>query len=100
MGSRMRVTKGHGGNRRSHHALSEPGLSECSNCGAKHLRHRACQNCGQYKGRSVFDVLKRTGRLLAKKEARQKERQVAPEEKVPEEKAPKALSAEGLSKRD
>lgn len=50
MSSRMRVTKGHTGNRRSHHALVAPRLSKCSNCGDYHQRHRICKECGFYKG--------------------------------------------------
>ena len=50
MSSRMRVTKGHTRNRRSHHGIEAPRLSKCSNCGAYHLRHRVCQECGYYKG--------------------------------------------------
>ncbi len=67
---RMRSTRGHTGNRRSHHALKEPRLSTCENCSAKHLRHRACPNCGHYRGRMVVDIVakqeKRTARYDAK----------------------------------
>ncbi|MFC1801884.1 50S ribosomal protein L32 [Patescibacteria group bacterium] len=52
----MRHTKGHTANRRSHHGLKAPRLSSCGNCEAKHLRHRVCPDCGQYKGRQVVDV--------------------------------------------
>ena len=54
----MRETKGHTGNRRSHHALSAPRLSECSNCQEFHERHRACMKCGQYRGRAVVKTKK------------------------------------------
>lgn len=54
MSSRMRVTKGHSRNRRAHHSIDAPRLSACSNCGAYHLRHRACQACGFYKGSPVL----------------------------------------------
>ena len=53
----MRVTKGHRNNRRSHHALKSPRLSVCSNCGAYHLRHRVCLECGYYKGVKILDVV-------------------------------------------
>ena len=52
----MRVTKGHTGNRRSHHSLSEIRLSVCSNCGEKHERHKVCLACGFYKGKKVLEV--------------------------------------------
>lgn len=42
----------------------------CANCGAKHLRHRMCPNCGNYRGRVVVDIVakreKRTTRYDAK----------------------------------
>lgn len=68
---RMRATRSHRDNRRSHHALSNPTLAMCE-CGAKHLRHRACAACGTYRGRQVVDVVARTERTqkrLKKKEA-------------------------------
>lgn len=68
MSVRMRVTRSHTGNRRSHHALKEPRLSTCAKCNAQHLRHRMCPACGDYRGREVIDV-------LAKQEARVKRRE-------------------------
>lgn len=44
--------------RRSHHALSVPGMSTCSQCGATCLPHRACSSCGHYRGRQVYQVEK------------------------------------------
>lgn len=70
MSVRMRHTKSHTANRRSHHALVEPRLSVCSNCSFKHMRHKACGNCGQYRGREVIDVAAK----LAKKEKKIKSR--------------------------
>jgi len=54
MSSRMRVTKGHSGNRRSHHALTAPRLSQCANCNEYHLRHNVCKACGFYKGKQII----------------------------------------------
>ena len=54
---RMRHTKSHSANRRSHHALTGPRLSLCINCGAPHLRHRMCANCGTYRKREVVNVV-------------------------------------------
>lgn len=48
---RMRHTRAHTANRRSHHALKSPALST-DKSGATHLRHRATKD-GMYKGRSV-----------------------------------------------
>ncbi len=61
---RMRHTRGHTANRRSHHALKTPTLSACQNCGAKHRPHHMCLDCGFYNGKMVVD-------MKAKKEARE-----------------------------
>ena len=53
---RMRHTRSHTKNRRSHHALKAPALAVCSNCGAKHRPHHMCLECGWYKGRQVMDL--------------------------------------------
>lgn len=42
--------------RRSHDALSAPGLSLCSECGEPKEPHRLCGSCGKYKGREVFSL--------------------------------------------
>lgn len=68
----MRHTRGHTGNRRSHHALTEPRLSKCPNCNAMHLRHRICEACGQYKGKLVIDVASKTAKRLERRNARLK----------------------------
>ena len=51
----MRVTKGHTGNRRSHHGVKAVRLSICSNCQAKHQRHQLCQECGFYRGKQILN---------------------------------------------
>ena len=61
---RMRHTRSHTANRRSHHALKAPALAVCKNCNATHRPHHMCLECGYYNGRQVMD-------LKAKKEARQ-----------------------------
>ena len=33
--------------------LAVPGLVACPKCGALHLPHRMCQECGSYNGREV-----------------------------------------------
>lgn len=42
--------------RRAHQALTSPTLSTCSNCGATVKAHRACLECGYYRGRQVLAV--------------------------------------------
>lgn len=40
--------------RRSHLALSAPGLSRCSRCGATIKPHTVCGSCGRYRGAEVL----------------------------------------------
>ncbi|MBI1976585.1 MAG: 50S ribosomal protein L32 [Candidatus Omnitrophica bacterium] len=42
--------------RRANWKLKSPQLSLCSNCQKPRLPHRACPNCGYYKGRPVLIV--------------------------------------------
>ena len=69
---RMRHTRAHTANRRSHHALKAPTLVVCANCGAKHRPHHMCLDCGFYKGQVVIDLLSkkkaREARMQAKRE--------------------------------
>lgn len=81
----MRQTHGKTRKRRSHHALSEPRLSECSNCGAYHIRHRMCSNCGQYRNRVVVDITAK----LEKKEKKLKRKQMEAEQMGMSEEAEK-----------
>ena len=71
---RMRHTRSHTKNRRSHHALKAPAMAVCSNCGANHRPHHMCLDCGFYKGRQVMDLKaakeSREARLKAKHEMR------------------------------
>ena len=70
---RMRHTRAHTKNRRSHHALQAPTLAVCKNCGANHRPHNMCLECGFYNGRQVMDLAKkkaeREARLQQKREA-------------------------------
>ncbi len=67
---RMRHTRAHTANRRSHHALAGARFTACKDCGAKHLMHRVCMQCGKYRGRVVVDVLKKTVKRAKKIEAK------------------------------
>ena len=53
---RMRSTKSHRNNRRSHDSLSFPAVTMDKNANIPHLRHRASLVTGMYKGRQVIDV--------------------------------------------
>jgi large subunit ribosomal protein L32 len=94
---RMRHTRAHTRNRRSHHALSEPRVSQCPDCKAPHLRHTVCPQCGRYRGRVVIDVTERLRRQEKKMKEKKKER--TEEEKVQEKEHEAPLSAEELSKK-
>lgn len=72
MSVRMRVTRAHTGNRRSHHALKEPRLSTCAKCSAQHLRHRMCPECGSYRGREVVDVAGKKAARMMRRDAKLK----------------------------
>ncbi len=39
--------------RRSHDALSAPGMSLCTQCNEPKQPHRVCGTCGTYKGREI-----------------------------------------------
>ncbi len=79
---RMRHTRSHTANRRSHHALTAVTLSTCQNCGSKHRPHHMCLDCGFYKGKMVVDMSAkkkaREERMTAKREAIKAERTTAP----------------------
>ena len=53
---RMRSTKAHRNNRRSHDSLSFLAVTFDKNSNVPHLRHRASLQTGQYKGRTVIDL--------------------------------------------
>ncbi len=65
---RMRHTKSHTANRRSHHALSTPSHVTDAKTGSTHLRHRVDMKTGIYKGKKVLDVVAK----VAKKQSKSK----------------------------
>jgi large subunit ribosomal protein L32 len=62
---RMRHTRAHTANRRSHHALKAQKLATCE-CGAVRVSHRACAECGRYRGRVVVDMAAKAKKKAAK----------------------------------
>ena len=44
--------------RRAHDFLTAPTVNACPQCGQPKLSHRACANCGVYKGREVLPLKK------------------------------------------
>jgi ribosomal protein L32 len=63
---RMRHTRSHSQNRRSHHALKKPALSK-DESGNVHLRHRITVKTGVYRGRKVIDLNAKLEKKAAKK---------------------------------
>ncbi|MCX6819714.1 MAG: 50S ribosomal protein L32 [Candidatus Adlerbacteria bacterium] len=63
---RMRHTRAHTANRRSHHALVAQTLAKCE-CGATRVSHRACPSCGRYRGRVVVDVAAKAQKKAVRK---------------------------------
>ncbi len=50
----MRHTRGHTGNRRSHHALSETNIIKDKETGALRLPHRIDEATGMYRGKQIY----------------------------------------------
>jgi large subunit ribosomal protein L32 len=71
---RMRHTKGHTANRRSHHALKETNFDKCQNCSALKKRHVVCISCGFYRGKKVIDLIKKTEKKQKKAKAKVSEK--------------------------
>ncbi len=69
---RMRHTRAHTANRRSHHALEELRLSKCVKCEALHMRHQVCTACGTYRGKTVLSLTKERTKKEAKQTAKAK----------------------------
>jgi large subunit ribosomal protein L32 len=67
---RMRHTRAHTANRRSHHALKSTNVVEDKNTGATHLRHKADLKTGLYRGKKVIDVVKKVEKRQAKNKAK------------------------------
>lgn len=67
---RMRHTRAHTANRRSHHALEAVTTTKDTKTGTVHLRHRADLKTGLYKGVKVIDVVKKVEKRQAKSKAK------------------------------
>jgi len=71
MSVRMRHTRAHTRNRRSHHGLGEPVLTVGKESKVPNVRHRASLETGTYRGRKVLDITKKLEKKEAKKKARE-----------------------------
>ena len=63
---RMRHTRRHTANRRSHHALENKALTTDTKTDSTHLRHRVDLSTGMYRGKKVIDVVKKVEKKQAK----------------------------------
>lgn len=53
---KRRTTRSNKNKRRSHDAIGTPPRSNCPQCGAPRRPHRACAQCGTYRGREVIQT--------------------------------------------
>lgn len=67
---RMRHTKSHTANRRSHHALKATNFAKCENCKALKMRHTVCKECGFYRGKKVLDKVAKIEKAQKKTKAK------------------------------
>lgn len=63
---RMRHTRSHTANRRSHHALTAINVTTDEKTGTSHLRHRVDLKTGLYRGKKVLDVVKKVEKRQSK----------------------------------
>ena len=68
---RMRHTKSHTRNRRSHHKVKASSLTRDTQSGVTHLRHRASLDTGEYRGRKIVDVAAKVAKKHTKMKAAQ-----------------------------
>lgn len=53
---KRKTSKARRDKRRANHAIAVPALARCPQCSELRLAHRACPNCGYYKGRLVLEL--------------------------------------------
>ena len=64
---RMRHTRAHTKNRRSHHALKANTINTDEKTKTSSLRHRVNLETGMYRGRQVIDIVKKAAKSIKKK---------------------------------
>jgi ribosomal protein L32 len=64
---RMRHTRSHTKNRRSHHKVKDQAIITDKETGVPHLRHRVCEETGMYRGKKVIDTTAKLEKKIAKK---------------------------------
>lgn len=55
---KKQMTRTRSGGRRSQIRLRTSALTTCSSCHSAIIAHRACPNCGMYRGRVVLKIKK------------------------------------------
>ena len=73
MSVRMRHTRGHTGNRRSHHALKKTTVIKDKESGVLRLPHRVDEETGMYRGKQIFEVKPRGKERVALRTAAREE---------------------------
>jgi large subunit ribosomal protein L32 len=53
---KRKTSKARRDKRRANHGVATPALATCPQCSEVRLSHRACPNCGFYKGRLVLEL--------------------------------------------
>ena len=54
---KRRISKQRGRSRRTHYKAEAPTLAICSHCGAAHIYHTVCGECGYYSGQLAIEKL-------------------------------------------
>ncbi len=53
---KTRISKARGRKRRTHYKASTVSVTTCPQCGQTKMPHRACPDCGYYRGRPVIST--------------------------------------------
>ena len=99
MSVRMRATRSHTGNRRSHHGLIAPRLSTCADCGEMHIRHHICNNCGKYRGRTIIDMAAQIEKKEKKAKAKRAALRTSPERQEKDEQQEEKVTSKEASRK-
>ncbi len=54
---KRKISKQRARKRRTHYIAEAPTLATCSNCGAAHIYHTVCGECGYYRGKLAIEKL-------------------------------------------
>jgi large subunit ribosomal protein L32 len=64
--AKKRISKRRTRARRSHHGLKAQSTATCEKCGTTLRPHRACTECGTYRGKDVLGNAKKVEQKIAK----------------------------------